>query len=158
MKRPSIRIGTPFLLSLLIASPLLAADHRPAPLVLITAEEARRPDQPATRSAPARARPDPQAPKIVVEKPPGAVIEQTPFPIRISFVTAPDAAVDLASLKVEVIKLVPFSIVDRLRPYAGPQGIDVPGADIPKGRHTVRLSISDTKGRVGGCQKTWEVR
>ena len=54
--------------------------------------------------------------------------------------------VDLTSLKVTVVKFLPFDITDRLRDYATADGIQVKEAKIPVGKHIVRISVADTQG------------
>jgi len=54
--------------------------------------------------------------------------------------------VDLASLKVFLMKLWDIDITDRVRPYVSGDGIHVTHADFPKGQHTIKITIADHEG------------
>ena len=84
-------------------------------------------------------------PMIQVVKPAADKIESTPVEVSVKF--APRSApVDISSLKVQVVKLVPIDITDRIRPYTDVEGIHIPDAKLPSGEHKVRISLSDKEG------------
>lgn len=70
-----------------------------------------------------------------------------PLEITVKFVPS-SAPVDIASLKVTLMKLFGIDITDRVRPYASPAGIQIPDAKLPSGKHTVRITVADTSGGV----------
>jgi hypothetical protein len=65
-----------------------------------------------------------------------------------------NAPVDVSSLKVQVVKLIPIDITDRVRPYVTAEGIQIPDAKLPSGEHKVRLSLSDNAGVVSRKEMT----
>lgn len=84
-------------------------------------------------------------PVIQVVKPSADKIESTPVEVSVKF--APRSApVDISTLKVQVVKLVPIDITDRIRPYADIEGIHIPDAKLPSGEHKVRISLADKEG------------
>lgn len=95
-------------------------------------------------------------PKIDVIKPGEGTSEPAPVEVDIRFVpkTSP---VDLESLKVSVVKLINIDITDRVRAHATTDGIHVSGAQIPTGKHTVRISIADKDGLRSVKDVTFEV-
>lgn len=78
--------------------------------------------------------------------PPGAV-ERSPTCFRVS-IRPNSADVLLNSLRVTYLKAPPVDITPRVAPYVTPQGIDVPEAELPPGRHAFRIEISDATGNV----------
>ena len=84
-------------------------------------------------------------PKIEVRKPPDGSSMPSPVEVDIKFIPKL-RPVDPASLKVILVKLINIDITDRLRTYASVDGIHVPSAPLPSGKHTVRISIADQDG------------
>lgn len=81
---------------------------------------------------------------------------EAPIEVFIKF-TPQSEPVDIASLKVSVVKFISIDITDRVRDYSTPQGIHVKEAKIPKGKHRVRISIADTGGMYSKKEITFEV-
>lgn len=95
-------------------------------------------------------------PKIEVVKPTDG--GSAPSPVEVDVKFAPKLSpVDLASLKVSVVKFINIDITDRVRAHASANGIHVPGAQIPLGKHTVRISIADQDGLRSVKDVTFEV-
>jgi hypothetical protein len=74
-------------------------------------------------------------------------------PIDVKFVTAPDAAVDLASLHIWVHRFIGWvDVTDRLMTHPHVRvsgwGIHFDGGVLAAGEHQVRLLFHDMKGRV----------
>ncbi|TSA05246.1 MAG: hypothetical protein D4R81_00610 [Nitrospiraceae bacterium] len=122
---------------------------------LITPEEA------AMAPAPPDKRGQPGSGQLDVGREPpdtGPVIEvlrpllgapvSVPLEISVKFVPRGGAPVDMASLKVTLMKLFGIDITDRVRPYASPAGIQIPDARLPSGEHTVRITVADASGGV----------
>jgi hypothetical protein len=95
-------------------------------------------------------------PTIEVIKPVLGAPASTPLEIAIKFISK-GAPVDMASLKVTVLKLFGIDITDRVRPYATPAGIQIPDAKLPSGEHTVRITVADASGGVSQKQVTLTV-
>jgi len=139
-----------------------------APVQLLTAEEAAQPNLPAgSKAGPVSGAKRfnsgttalvSGAPQILVETPAGGSPVTTPFPVKIHFVPSTGAKINLDSLKVEVLKLVPISLLSRVKPYLTAAGINVPEARIPSGIYNVRIAVADDQGREGSTVQTWTVR
>ncbi|MGH2668335.1 MAG: hypothetical protein ACRDH5_04300 [bacterium] len=126
-------------------------------LFLVTPEEARLPDAPIELPAEPGATLGPSrkgtealevGPRILVIKPTEGLAVTGPLDIEVQFQPQDDAAVDLATLEVKYVKLVSIDITDRVRPYASPEGIRVERVSFPRGKHTIRISIADTRGAL----------
>ena len=85
-------------------------------------------------------------PGIKVIAPRENTVQTAPFHIDIRFEQRGAAMVDLASLKVFLMKLWDIDITDRVRPYVSGDGIHVTHADFPKGQHTIKIAIADHEG------------
>ena len=80
-------------------------------------------------------------------------------PIEVRFVTAPDAAVDLASLRIWVLHSDGWvDMTGLLLRWPGVRvggwGIHIDGGLLPAGEHQVRVSFHDVKGRAVDETKT----
>lgn len=84
-------------------------------------------------------------PKIDVIKPNHGGSAPAPVEVDIKF-TPKISPVDPTSLKVSVVKFINIDITDRLRAFVSPTGIRISGAQLPSGKHTVRISIADQDG------------
>ena len=86
-------------------------------------------------------------PQIEILKPADGGRVPSPVEVAVRFVPRLDA-VDLASLKVSIVKFITIDITDRIRPYATAEGIQLKEANIPSGKHRVRITVSDKAGGV----------
>lgn len=86
-------------------------------------------------------------PQIEILKPADGARMPSPVEVAVRFVPRLDA-VDLASLKVSIVKFITIDITDRIRPYATAEGIQLKEANIPSGKHRVRIAVSDKAGGV----------
>ena len=90
------------------------------------------------------------------KKPPDGSV--TPSPVEVDVKFRPTIGpVDPASMKVTLIKFIDVDITDRVRGYASADGIYVPAAKLPSGKHTVRVSIADQDGLRSAKDVTFEV-
>jgi hypothetical protein len=167
-------------LGVLLPLGLLAAGHRPAsaaPLVLVTADEARRYAEGDAAADPLRPRlPEPDfardrmLPRALPEPAPGPRIDllrpaldtqprlRSPFPIEVRFIPLPDAAVDPASFRVLYGNLrldVTARILAQVKVAAA--GFSLAEAAIPAGRHRLLLRVGDQKQRTGELDLRFEV-
>jgi hypothetical protein len=146
-------------LRLLLSTMLLivGASGQAAPIELLTPKQARQPGRTKTPAISAKA-PDPGAPVIVFDKPsPGASVA-APFPVKVRFITSGGAKIAMDTVKVDVLKVVPISILSKVKPYLTTPGINLPEASIPSGKYDVRILVSDAKGRQGEAEGTWVVK
>jgi hypothetical protein len=137
--------------TLVALAPAPLAGEGPEGLWLVTPEEAAQPDAPAVTPPPIRLRgktaPPSLGPKVEMVSPPDG--KPAPPPIELLITFAPNQApIDLASLKVKLVKLIKIDITDRLKPYLNDQGIHVKDAKMPSGKFRVQLTIADVKGNV----------
>lgn len=86
-------------------------------------------------------------PQIEILKPADGGRVPSPVEVTVRFVPRLDA-VDLASLKVSIVKFITIDITDRIRPYATAEGIQLKEANIPSGKHRVRITVSDKAGGI----------
>ena len=133
--------------------PTAATSHKP--LVLVTPKEAMAPDPPGGLLG-REEEGDDKGPEIVVFSPEDRSRLAAPVAVRVRFAPR-GAAVDLKTLKVTYVKWINIDLTDRLRPYVSAEGIDVKEADLPKGRHTVRISIGDAAKRTSARTLQFEV-
>ena len=88
---------------------------------------------------------------------PGTAVA-TPFPVKVRFVPTAGAKIALNTFKIEVLKLIPISLLSKVKPYLTASGINVPEAKIPSGQYNIRIAISDDKGREAIALQTWVVK
>ncbi|MCX5722771.1 MAG: hypothetical protein NT179_12205 [Nitrospirae bacterium] len=86
-------------------------------------------------------------PEIEILKPADGGRVPSPVEVAVRFIPRL-GAVDLASLKVSIVKFITIDITDRIRPYATAEGIQLKEANIPSGKHRVRITVSDKAGGV----------
>lgn len=138
-----------------------ACATRPSDAVwLVTPEEAAMPSAPADQITTrglgpfeiGREAPD-TGPLIEVLKPEGGKAQSPPVAVSVKFAPR-NAPVDVSSLKVQVVKLIPIDITDRVRPYVTAEGIEIPDAKLPSGEYKVRLSLSDNAGGISRKEMT----
>ncbi len=134
-----------------------------APLELITASEAAKPDLSLSKQAKREGflngkSPAPGAPQIIVEKPEEGAAVSTPFPVRVRFIPSSGAKIDLQSLKIDVLKLIRISLLSRVKPYLTEKGINVPEAMVPPGTYNIEIAVADDQHRIGSTIQKWIVR
>lgn len=130
-----------------------------APVQLLTAKQAAQPDLPRGKLPPvAQNAPVPDAPNIVFDNPRSGSSTAAPFAVKVRFVAAKDAKVVPNTLKIHVLKVAPISISKHVKPYLSDSGINIPEATIPAGKYTIRVLITDDKGREGVAEGTWVVK
>jgi hypothetical protein len=95
-------------------------------------------------------------PVIEIVEPPNGGRGPMPIEVLIRF-TPRSEPVDLASLKVTLVKFIQIDITDRIRPYVTPDGIQVKEAKIPPGKHRVRIVVADRAGGLSVKEVAFEV-
>jgi len=84
--------------------------------------------------------------------------EQVSPPIEVNIKFTPQGdPIDLKSLEVSVVKLFSIDITDRVKDYTTAAGIHVKEAKLPTGKHTVKISLADTKGMYSKKIITFEI-
>lgn len=98
-----------------------------------------------------------KGPRIDVLKPADDAPQQSPLEILVRFHPNP-TAVNPQSVKVQLVKFISIDITDRVKPYLSESGIDVKEANIPPGKHLVRITVSDGKGETSSKEIELQVR
>ncbi len=139
----------------LAASMALAAASARA-FELITAAEAALP--PGTvptldlRGSPTR------RPAIIVVSPPRAAGQvRSPLDLKVQFRAFGGAAIDPSSVVVTYLKQPPIDLTQRLTPYITAQGVDIPQAQVPPGKHQFWIELKDNVGRIGAGEFGFQV-
>ncbi len=88
----------------------------------------------------------PNGPLIRIESPIHNRTYQGPFAIIVEFLPGPlGYEVDISSLKLEYKKAWGIDITERVREFIKGSRIDVAESELPRGRHSVEVQISDVK-------------
>jgi len=136
------------LLTLTCAAVFGAVTAMPVPAraaPLITAEEAALPPQKGAVLNSGRG--ITRGPKIQVpDAETGA--QTSPMRFQVKFQTFGGSSIDLEALKVTYLKTPVVDLTPRIKPFAQPNGIDMPDAQLPPGDHLVRIDIKDSDGRA----------
>ncbi len=127
-----------------VMDPLIASA---APNWLITPEEAARISPPADNlREPASAVQGP-GPQIIVKNPRALSHITSPVNILVAFRPGKSGlSPDMKTLTVTLIGLFDIDITDRLSKYISRNNLEVNKADLPPGRHRLRMAIKDVKG------------
>jgi hypothetical protein len=110
--------------------------------VLITASEAA---EPPTSDVRMNVRGITRGPSIDQISPSPTTTVHSPLELKIRFTTHNSAKVD--DVRVIYEKQTPIDLTDRLRKYMSSDGIDMPDAEVPPGRHLLRIELEDSLGR-----------
>jgi len=113
-----------------------------AGVVLITTEEAQ---LPALKGAYA-SRAVTRGPHIDLAGPDSNEVH-SPLRLQLKFRGFGGATINLDSLRVTYLKMPNVDLTSRVRPFAHPNGIEIPDAEAPPGEHLVRVEIEDSEGR-----------
>lgn len=120
-------------------APLLAAD------VLITEAEA---GLPASPDAGLTLRGVTRGPSIEQVSPAPDTGIKSPLPIKIKFIARNNAAIEVDSVKITYLKSPSVDLTARLKSHLTADGIEVLQAQVPPGKHVLRVDIKDTQGRT----------
>lgn len=98
------------------------------------------------------------APAIEVQKPEIDKRVQPPVDIEVRFVPERDVSVDVDSLRI-LYGMLRIDVTSRVLEHAKvtPQGVSAPGANLPRGTHTLTIEIADTLGRTARQRFKFEV-
>lgn len=98
----------------------------------------------------------PVGPIIEVVQPTDGGKKAGPVEVLVRF-TPRAEPVDVSSLKVSVLKFIPIDITDRIKPYCTQDGIAIKEAQIPAGKHVVRITVADAGGGITVKEIAFEV-
>ncbi len=114
-------------------------------LVLITPEEAAQPDAPLSRGIKLTTIQE-NGPQIKIYSPNLDELLRIPFLMDIAFESSSDKTIDLTSLSIKYLKLIPINLTGRMKPYLNGNRLMVKDLKVPQGRHRLQLSIAYTSG------------
>ncbi len=139
-----MRLLAVLLMSLVLAGSAQARDRH----WLITPDEALRAGAPpVSEMEPMSAETEGPGPWVVIKDP--KLLEQLRSPVDILLLFEPGASgqpADMNSLTVTLLGLFDFDITDRVRDYISGATLAIKDADLPAGRHRLRIGINDAKG------------
>ena len=75
----------------------------------------------------------------------------SPLSLRVKFQIRNNVEIDLASIKLTYLKARPIDLTDRIKAHIKPDGIEMNGAEVPPGTHSLRLDLKDKQGRVAAA-------
>ena len=113
---------------------------------LVTVDEAALPDEPILerRGSPTR------RPEIMLLSPaPNAGLVRSPLTFKIRFKAHGGAVIDRDSILITYRKMPSVDLTQRMLPFIGSEGIEIPNANLPPGVHHFRAELKDADGRVG---------
>ena len=136
---------------------MLLALAAPAHAVeLVTAQEAALPVDtlpPLTlRGSPTR-RPS----ATVVSPAPNAGQVKSPLSLKVKLEAHGGAKIDPDSIVLTYKKTPEINITQRIMPYIGADGIEIPDAEVPPGTHAFRIQFKDKDGRIGATEFSIQV-
>jgi hypothetical protein len=82
---------------------------------------------------------------------------QSPFSFRVKFQAHGNTGIDLDTLSVVYTRLPDIDLTARIKPFARPDGIDMPSAEVPPGAHRIWIFIKDTVGHEGRAEIRFDV-
>ena len=123
---------------------------------LVTKEEAALPAGPLPvlqmRGSPTR------RPKIVViSPPPSAGLVHSPLDLKLQFHAFGGGEIDPGSVVVTYLKQPAIDITQRIMPFITADGVNIPQAEVPPGKHQFWVELKDTTGRIGSAEFDFQV-
>lgn len=131
-----------------VASPpgRVAAREEPEGVWLITESEALLSAAPMARSG---ASLPTNGPLIRIQSPLLDGELTPPFPVEVLFEPRPGGApVQMETLKITYLKMVEIDVTERFKPHLKETRLFVEKANIPAGRHRLKISIADREGNI----------
>jgi hypothetical protein len=99
-----------------------------------------------------------RGPQVVLVSPPGNDSSAlSPVHVQFRFEAHGGAKIDPNSIKITYLKVPPVDLTERVKSFMGPNGIDVPAAEIPAGKHPIRVEVKDSDGRSGSANFTLKI-
>ena len=118
---------------------------------LVTAQEAALPADTlpplAMRGSPTR-RPS----AVVLSPAPNAGLVKSPLSLKLKLEAHGGAKIDPDSIVLTYKKTPEINITQRIKPYVGADGIEIPDAEVPPGVHEFRIELKDRDGRLGATE------
>jgi hypothetical protein len=120
---------------------------------LITAHEAELPPNEAQMRSGIERGPD----IIPIYPAPKSGAIQSPFGFRVQFKAHGNTEINLDTLTVVYTRIPDIDLTARIKPFARPDGIDMPSAEVPPGAHRIWIFIKDSAGHEGRAEIRFDV-
>ena len=131
-----------FGLAVFAPTPLLAQ----SPNVLITEAEAGLPS-PADLSMVTRGLTRGPVVEQVTPDPDSTAPVKSPLPLKIKFQTRNNVPIDKDSVKLTYVRTPGVDLTSRIKAHIGDDGIEMKAAEVPPGKHVIRIELKDQQGR-----------
>lgn len=82
---------------------------------------------------------------------------QSPFGFRVKFKAHGNTEINLDTLSVVYTRIPDIDLTARVKPFARPDGIDMPNAEVPPGAHRIWIFIQDSAGHEGRAEIRFDV-
>jgi hypothetical protein len=135
---------------------LLAAANSASAFELVTPKEAALPAAPVL-SLDLRGSPTRRPAVIVVSPPPAAAQLSSPLDLKLEFRAFGGASIDPSTVVITYLKQPAIDLTQRLTPFITAQGINIPQAQVPPGKHQFWIELKDNEGRIGGGAFSFQV-
>jgi hypothetical protein len=137
-------------ISLMLVGPALGSAWA---TTLITEHEAQLPANDAQMRSGIERGPD----IIPIYPSPKSGMIQSPFGFRIKFEAHGNTRVNLDTLTIVYKRTPDIDLTARVMPFARPDGIDMPNAEVPAGTHRIWIFIKDSVGHEGRADIHFDV-
>jgi hypothetical protein len=117
--------------------------------VLIKSEEAALPSPPTTTSVALVTRGITRKPNVILASPEASV--SSPFNLQLRFQAHGGSHIEPNSFHMIYLKSPNVDLTDRVKPYVTADGVQVTGAEVPPGKHMIKVTITDTDNREGSA-------
>jgi hypothetical protein len=98
-----------------------------------------------------------RSPKIFPVSPGAAAPAASLLHFEIKFMAFNGAQIDPKSVKVTYLKQSPIDLTSRIAAFIRSDGIDVPRAQVARGKHLIQIDVADTDGREASKLLTLDV-
>jgi hypothetical protein len=78
---------------------------------------------------------------------PDAAPVKSPLPLKIKFQTRNNVPIDKNSVKLTYVRTPSVDLTSRIKAHIGEDGIDMSQAEVPPGKHVIRIDLKDQQGR-----------
>ncbi len=109
---------------------------------LISAKEAALPDASGALTTRGIAR----GPSIKLVSPDNGQAVSSPFDLKLAFQARGEGKIDVDSVKIFYVKATPVDLTERLKKGITKDGLEFSKAEIPPGKHTLRVNVKDVEG------------
>jgi hypothetical protein len=114
---------------------------------LITPEEASQPDAPMMRTRGIKlTKTEGHGPLIKIYSPNLNEPLHPPFILDIAFESSSDKIINVDTLSIQLLKLIPLDLTGRVKPYLNNNRVTIKEVKVPPGRHSLQLAIAYTSG------------